>query len=228
MLNIAYFISYYNAEATTSVYNNSCRPSSCGKTFVMRLLGCREELCDSVFTDIIWCHSENNAPDHLDNVTFVRGVPEFENPDNKPTLLVLDDLMDTAYSTKVSQLFTKGSHHRNISLMLITQNLFHQGPASRNISLNSKYIVVFKNQRDKTQIIHLARQVYPENTSSSHKIYLNVCRDPHSYLFLDFTKSINSLVRFITNIFPGETTEVFAAFSGNEPVEVPVTLSSRT
>jgi hypothetical protein len=27
----------------------------------------------------------------------------------------------------VCDLFTKGSHHRNISVVLITQNLFHQG-----------------------------------------------------------------------------------------------------
>jgi hypothetical protein len=67
----------------------------------------------------------------------------------------------------VSELFTKGSHHRNNSLVLITQNLFHQGPSSRDISLNSKYIVVFKNPRDNTQIVHLARQVYPEKLLSA-------------------------------------------------------------
>ena len=67
--------------------------------------------------------------------------------------------MDSAYRTKVSKLFTKGSHHCNISLVLITQNVFHQGPSSRDISLNSKDIVVFKNPRDKTQIVNLARQV---------------------------------------------------------------------
>jgi len=145
-------------------------PSSCGKiTFVIKLLECREQLCDVVFENIVWCHSENNAPHHLKNVTFVKGVPDFENPENVPTNIVLDDLMDSAYSTKVSQLFTKGSHHHNISLGLITQNLFHQGPPSTDISLNSKYIVVFKNQRDKTQIVHLAWQVYPENISSFHK-----------------------------------------------------------
>ena len=135
-------------------------PSGCGKsTFVIRLLECREQLCDIVFENIVWCHSENNAPHYLKNVSFVKGVPDFDNPENVPTLIVLDDLMDSAYSTKVSQLFTKGSHHRNISLVLITQNLFHQGPSSRDISLNSKYIVVFKNPRDKTQVVHLARQV---------------------------------------------------------------------
>jgi hypothetical protein len=202
--------------------------SSCAKTtFVIRLLQYREQLCDIVFTNIVWCHSENNAPHYLDIVTFVKGVPEFENPDNKPTLIVLDDLKDTAYSTSQSIIF-KGSHHRNISLVLITQNLFHQGPASHDISLNSKYIVVFKNPKYNTQIVHLARQVYPENNSSFHKIYLDVCRVFHSYLFLDFTQSINSFLRFRTKVFPGESTDVFVAVSGNEPVEVPITLPART
>jgi hypothetical protein len=135
-------------------------PSSCGKfTFVIRLLECREQICHIAFQNIVWHHSENNAPHHLQNVSFVKGVPEFENSENVPTLIVLDDLVDSAYSTKVSELFTKGSHHRNISLVLITQNLFHQGPSSRDISLNSKYIGVFKNPRDNTQIVHLDRQV---------------------------------------------------------------------
>jgi len=88
--------------------------------------------------------------------------------------------MDSAYSTKVSELFTKDSHHGNISLVLITQNLFHQGP-SCDISLNSKYIVVFKNPRDKTQIVHFFRQVFPKNISSFHKTYLDICKDPHTY-----------------------------------------------
>jgi predicted AAA+ superfamily ATPase len=67
-------------------------PRSYGKTtFVIRLLECREHLCDIVFTNIVWCQSENNAPDHLENVTFVKGVPDFENPDNEPTFIVLDD-----------------------------------------------------------------------------------------------------------------------------------------
>jgi len=113
-------------------------PSSCGKSnFVMRLLECREQLCDRAFENIVWCHSENYAPHHLKRVSFVKGVPDFENPGNIPTLVVLDDLMDTAYSTKVCQIFTKRSQKRNISLILITQNLFHQGPSSRDISLNS-------------------------------------------------------------------------------------------
>ena len=112
-------------------------PCSCGNsTFVIRFLFCREQLCDIAFENIVWCHSENNAPHHLESVSFAKGVPEFVNPENIPSLIVLDYLMDSAYSAKVSQLFTKGSYHRNISLILITQNLFHQSPLSRGISLN--------------------------------------------------------------------------------------------
>ena len=140
----------------------------------------------------------------MKNVSFFKGVPDFENPETIPTFIVLEDLMDAAYSTKLSELFTKGSHNRNISLVLITQKLFHQGPSSRNISLKSKYIVVFKNPRDKTQIEHLARQGYPANISSFHKTYLEACKDSHTYLFLDLIQSINDLLRFRTKILLGK------------------------
>ena len=86
-----------------------------------------------MFENIVWCDSEKNVPHHLKNVSFFECVRDFDNPENEPTLIVLDDFMDSAYSTKASRLFTKGSHHRNISLVLITQNLFHQGPSSRDI-----------------------------------------------------------------------------------------------
>ena len=167
------------------------------------------------------------TPPSLENVSFFKGAPDFENPENVPTLIGLNDLMESAYSTNVSELFTKGSRYRNISLVLITQYLFHQNSSSRDISLNSKYIVVFKNTRDKTQVVHLARQVYPENICSFHKTYLDDCKDPHTYLFLDLTQSINDLLRFRTKIFSGGLTEVFAPVQGNEPIDVTTTLSPR-
>ena len=60
-----------------------------------------------MYDNIVWCHSENNAPHHLKDVSFVKGVPDFQNPENVSTLILLHDLMDSAYSTKVSELFTK-------------------------------------------------------------------------------------------------------------------------
>jgi len=55
-------------------------------------------------------------------------------------ILVFNDVC----SKQVCELFTRASHHRNISVILITQNLFHQGRYCRDISLNAHYLVVFK------------------------------------------------------------------------------------
>jgi hypothetical protein len=114
---------------------------------------------------IIWCYSEKTAVPQLGgkNIRCNDGVPEnFDNGHGRPCFVILDDV----YSQQVCNLFTKGSHHRNISVISITQNLFHQGRYCRDISLNTKYIVVLKNVRDKSQFRHLARQVYPENSES--------------------------------------------------------------
>ena len=48
--------------------------------------------------------------------------------------------------------FSRGSHHRNLSVIYIVLNLFYQEKDSRSISLNSHYLILFKNPRDKLQI----------------------------------------------------------------------------
>ena len=49
----------------------------------------------------------------------------------------IDDLMTEAKcDQRIADLFTKGSHHRNISIVYLTQNVFPQGKACRDIALN--------------------------------------------------------------------------------------------
>jgi hypothetical protein len=115
------------------------------------------------------------------NIHFNEGVQEyFNNAKGEPCIVILDDLLNDVYSKDVCVLFTRGSHHRNISFILINQNLFHQGKHCRDISLNSKHLVLLKNVRDKNQFTHLARQVYPENSSSLCKAYLDATRRPRA------------------------------------------------
>jgi hypothetical protein len=100
------------------------------------------------------------------NVQIHEGLPEnFENTKGLPCLFILDDLLNEVYSRAVCDLFTKGSHHRNLSV-LITENFFHQVPHCRDISLNAKYLVALKNVRDRNQFAYLARQVLPEASAS--------------------------------------------------------------
>ena len=108
-------------------------------------------------------------------------------------------------------LFRKRSHHRNVSVYLVTQNLFHQGPKCRDISLNAKYEVELKNVRDRNQFSFLARQVYTENSDSLYRAYLDATSRPHGYLILDFSQYTDDWVRFRTNVFPDELPAVIYA-----------------
>jgi len=91
---------------------------------------------------------------------FNEGVPtDFENTRGKPCLAILHDLLNDVHFKQVCDLYTEGSHHRNITVILITQNLFHQGRYCRDISLNEKYLVLLKNVREKNQFMFLDRPV---------------------------------------------------------------------
>jgi len=143
-------------------------PSGCAKTsFVKRFLQNFHHLCtEPIFAGgIVWCYGEKSAvasslPTY---VTFNKGVPEnFGSANGEPSRMILEDPLTDVYSKQVCELFTLGSHHRNISVILITQNLFHQGRIFRDISLNTHYILALKNIRDKKQFMYLAGQVYPK------------------------------------------------------------------
>ena len=101
-------------------------------------------------------------------------------------------------------LFTRGSHHRNISVVLITQNLFHQGRNCRDISLNAKYLVLFKNVRDKRQSSYLSNQVLPEDSTVLFKAYLDATKRAHGYPILDLTQDSEDRHRIRNNVFPHE------------------------
>ena len=87
------------------------------------------------------------------NITYQEGLPEtYGNAPGNPSLIVLDDLLNEIYSNDVCDLFTKGSRHHNISVLLLTQNIFHQGTNCRDISLNAKYLVLLKKSETKISL----------------------------------------------------------------------------
>ena len=113
------------------------RLSGSGKSsFYVKFLNNLDTQCtESTFSGgTIWCYSEKTAVPYnqlsgLKKIQFQEGLPDnFGNARGKPSLLVLDDLLKQVYSEAVCDLFTKGSHHRNVSVILVTQNPFHQSP----------------------------------------------------------------------------------------------------
>ena len=189
-------------------------PTISGKTsFVIKLLHNLKSLCTEARFEggIIWCYSEETAVPSTQleklglHITYQKGLPEtYGNARGEPSLIILDDLLNEAYGRDVCDLFTKGSHHRNISVILLTQNIFHQSRFCRDISLNATYLVLLKNVRDRNQFTFLARQVFPEDSVSLVKAFHNATKLPHGYLILDFAQDTDDRLRFRTNVFPDE------------------------
>ena len=112
----------------------------------------------------------------------------------KVNLLIIDDLMHDMNEVG-GKLLTKGSHHRNTNVLLLTQNIFPQNKHFRAVSLNAHYMVLFKNVRDASQITNLAKQMYPGNVK-----YLKIsCEDAthkhYGYLAIDLKPETSDLFR---------------------------------
>jgi len=185
-------------------------PSGSGKsTWILKFLQYLPVLVDKPFDHIVWCFGEESGiPTEILNDHSIqrhRGVPtEQSGVLRENTLIILDDLMSDCYNKCVSELYTKGSRHRKISVFLLTQNLFHQSKHSRDISLSTRYFILLRNVRDRAQFVHLARQIYPENPSSLCEALGEAWSTPFSYLLIDLDPSTNDSLRFRSNIWPSD------------------------
>ena len=104
-----------------------------------------------------------------------------------------------------------------ICVIYIVQNLFHQGKGDRSISLNSHYLVLLKNPRDKLQILTLAKQMYPGRTYFFLNQYEEAVREPYGYLLIDLKTTTQDDCRLRTNVPPGFNQ---AAMEENIPQEL--------
>lgn len=99
---------------------------------------------------IVWCYREwQPAYETLqDQVKFIRDIPEedkkLEGDFSTRLLLIFDDMMDGKAIESIVDLFTHKAHHRNTSMIYITQNVFDRAAQHRTISLNAHYMAFFK------------------------------------------------------------------------------------
>lgn len=134
---------------------------------------------------------------------FDRLIEESELTEMKPHFIIIDDLMSELSSNpKLTVLFTNISHHKNVSVIFIVQNVFHQGSEMREVSLNSNYIFIMKAVRDKSQISKIGSQFYPGKTKQFVQAYEDATEMPYSYLLMDSTQSCPNALRMRTNIVP--------------------------
>ena len=186
-------------------------PSQSGKTFfTKRLISRCRQMISPPPSQIVWAFGESN-PVQIEQIRkvspipihFVEGLPDLEEiPASERTLIILDDLMHSVgKSQKISEMFTQMSHHRDMSIILILQNIYHQGRSMRDVSLNTTYIVQFKNPRDNAQFQYFARQMYPNNVKFLIEAFKKATKRPHGYALFDFGQNTPEKRRVLTNIF---------------------------
>ena len=186
-------------------------PTSCGKsTLVKDIIKNKAVMIHPVPTHIVWFYGEwQPMYDTMPGVEFVEGLPNLKVLDSKqPTLVIIDDLMSETDKT-VTTLFTKGSHHHNLSILHLVQNLFDKNKHSRTISLNAHYLILFKNPRDASQITHLAKQMYPGHIKFLQEAFGDATTEAYGYLLIDLKQETPEHLRLRTNVLPGDTQYVY-------------------
>ncbi|KAK3107109.1 hypothetical protein FSP39_007320 [Pinctada imbricata] len=178
-------------------------PSSSGKTeLVKRLLFHANGVFKQAPTQImicyrIWQKAYTEMQTELRNITFMEGLPskhdivDWASSNKESKVLLLDDMMMTVDSADVADLFCVGSHHFNITVIHLIQNLYHKG---KEISYKFKTLV------DKYSLgrINYFMDAYNKATA-----------DRYGYLVVDISPHTDKSFQLRTNILPGEAIVVY-------------------
>ena len=163
---------------------------------------------------IIYCYSLyqplfDYLKTKITNISFIKGLPNLDEISN--CLLVLDDLGQDCIDNKdIVQLFTVGSHHRYISVILLTHNIFEKGKYMRTISLNCSYLIIFNNLRDKKQIKFLGTHLFPGESKFFEEILTDIFNNQErGYLIIDLLPETIKELRLRTIDFKNNTIYVY-------------------
>jgi len=190
--------------------------SQSGKsTWVKRFLSHLNEMISGAeISEVVYCYGvaqkSHNELQKLVSVPvrLIEGLPdidEISSLNSPPKLVILDDLINQL-DKSTSDLFLRGSHHRLLSVLLLSQTLFGSNKVFRELSLNSHYIVIFSSPRERSQIMTFARQVDPFRVKFIMDAYRDCTSAPYGYMLFDLKQNTDEQLRYCTNIFPDEQT----------------------
>lgn len=183
-----------------------CGGSQAGKTtFVDELLG-NQSLFDKRPTEIIWCRGISTDAKDRGGVKYVDGLPDLDQlelicADRACRLLVIDDCLLELVENKalLPKIFTKYSHHLNLSVIVLTQSLFD---ISRICRLSAHYLVLFRNLSDQLNVEIVARQIFGKDLKAFMASYNDATSLQFGYILINnHPRENNRNYRLLTDIF---------------------------
>ena len=132
-------------------------------------------------------------------ITFIEGLNFSLMDTSKPSMLVIDDLV-LSTNQDVAEMFILGSHHKQVSIFFLTQNLFPNCNLFRTMSANAHYFVIFQNQRNFRQVMTLARQVFVgKDVNRIVNAYKRAGETPRGFIILSFSALLPKELTVVTD-----------------------------
>lgn len=205
-------------DINSYVFDSPCTISLAGgtksgkSTWIFQLIKNRDDLFKQKTTKVIYCYGiwDKNF-ESVSDVEFIKGIPsdieninpEFSFDQSSHVLLILDDLVhDIVNNFDVQNLFTRGSHHSNVSVVFTSQNMYYQGRCGKTIRNNVMYWVVFNKSCDLLQLSTLGSR-YGIKPALMYAIDDNQYT-MYAYILIDLCPTNVSKIKVLTGIFPHE------------------------
>ena len=119
-----------------------------------------------------------------------------ESVKNGSLLVIFDDqLMETSQHLEYLEAWSVSSHHLNMTLMFLSQQIFFDSALFRSLSLNSHYYILMKNPRDLRSVTTLASRMHPHHSEYVVEAYKAATAEGFGYLLIDYQVSLTSLKR---------------------------------
>ena len=195
--------------------------SGTGKTtFVYKFLDNLSYVVNGTFNNIVFSYSQDQPMydeirSKLPNIHWVKGFDknvehEFLSDVLSNDLIIFDDQMDSLCNdVNFESFFTKKSHHMNISIIFLTQNIYYKSKCMRTINLNTTCYIIFKSPRDMSQVYTLSRQLFPGMTNFVINSYKDITKHMFGYMVIDIDPRTKDNLRIRTSIFPEDVLVIY-------------------
>ncbi len=151
----------------------------------------------------------------IPHMEMIQGMPtlsevmSFTDPDIH-SMILLDDLMNVCDAEVTELLFSRISHHKQCTVALVLQNLYHQGRRLKTIQLNTKYVVILRSPRDIKQLSILGQQMFPRTPKAIVEAYEDVMTEhKYGHLVIDTTSECDNDKRIRSQVLPGQDTKCY-------------------
>jgi hypothetical protein len=199
-------------------------------TLLIDILKHRNLMFDQPLDEIYWFYTEEHSvadvPAALPRVKLLEGVPTIDKiysitKKRVPKLVVLDDMQDiieTSDTIKMlREVLNKVSHHRNLSIVFIVQNLY-----------SSRKMVSIRNQCEEICIMcngtsamqnaeHLGRALFAKGGAEFLKEALNKAKShkSHNHLLIS-TGADAGILNICSAVLPGDPKQTFYVKGGKD------------